>query len=770
MRRLAALSLIMLVPGALQAAASEIAAAGPPGPRAVPLTFEVATPGPTSAGIYDTQGRLVRVLWTMKTLLAGSQKAMWDGRDDQGNPVPPGKYQYRILLNRAVYRNVGAIGNRAEAPGPASATPCKLLALATDSDGAIYAGSGCPAPGFKKWDSTGRSLYQAILPNAGPDAEVYAIAVDTRYVYCAVTDGGTPGQDTHQIWRFRKADGKPAPFSGRTPDGVISIYAGHRSATPRQAEADLPSPRRPLHGLAVYGQSLFAVDGPGSRVVRFDRDTGMKQSAFAVSRPQALGIDSEGNLWVAHAHHRVSSYRQDGTLIREAITDIGEVESLSVGPHGELYVADSADGQVRIYNVAGSSGVLLGRLGRKAAVGDYGPGQFYFLSAAAVDREGNLITINRIGSGSRLARWSPDGRLCWELMGLECAGVGNYSPTTPDVFYTLNLQRYRLIDHNAGKWEYQGCMAPPDRDAPCEPLGAPRMVHLGSIDFCYVLQRDGVHVFRHARHGFQLAAMVGGLNSGAERRLAGLNIPAPEDSELWTWHDTNGNGRVEATEFLRPRRSGRQRGTGGLHIDSTEIDREGSLWFCDHTSGAVWVLKISSLDAWGNPVYDWSRLQQALPRDTSAFGFRPLLVRHDTDGSLYALGSAAGWQATSSGSRGTALVKFDRKNRRLWAVRLPESCAGIDIAPGGSVLAAGTGEACVYHYSPDGLLIGKLTPGEPLGGTCGGFENAACVAVNRDPRDRQLDVFVADTLGMRIGWYRINDREVKAVSGTLFVR
>ena len=45
-----------------------------------------------------------------------------------------------------------------------------------------------------------------------------------------------------------------------------------------------------------------------------------------------------------------------------------------------------------------------------------------------------------------------------------------------------------------------------------------------------------------------------------------------------------------------------------------------------------------------------------------------------------------------------------------------------------------------------------------MDGQSGWFDNHACVAVNRDPRDGILDVFSEDDYTLRMGWYRIDDR------------
>ena len=54
------------------------------------FSWTLSESGPTSAGIYDSQNRLVRVLWTKKMLAAGNYTSNWDGLDHNGSSSPCG--------------------------------------------------------------------------------------------------------------------------------------------------------------------------------------------------------------------------------------------------------------------------------------------------------------------------------------------------------------------------------------------------------------------------------------------------------------------------------------------------------------------------------------------------------------------------------------------------------------------------------------------------------------------------------------------------------
>ena len=63
--------------------------------NAVTLNFEIPTMDIVQLRIYDVKGALIRTLLN-RTMDGGPQSAIWDARDDQGNPVVPGAYFYSI--------------------------------------------------------------------------------------------------------------------------------------------------------------------------------------------------------------------------------------------------------------------------------------------------------------------------------------------------------------------------------------------------------------------------------------------------------------------------------------------------------------------------------------------------------------------------------------------------------------------------------------------------------------------------------------------------
>jgi len=120
---------------------------------------------------------------------------------------------------------------------------------------------------------------------------------------------------------------------------------------------------------------------------------------------------------------------------------------------------------------------------------------------------------------------------------------------------------------------------------------------------------------------------------------------------------------------------------------------------------------------------------------------------------------------------GWALRRYDTKGKTLRSVKLPQVCVGMDAIPGGKGVMLGYFEkAHIHHDNADGLLIGRMEPGAAAGKTTGWTDNTSAVAVSRDPRDGMLDVFGEDSWLNRNIWYRVDDRKIEYVTGTIEVK
>lgn len=60
------------------------------------LAFEISSPQPVSAGVFDISGRLVKRLINQEAMNSGRHEVVWNGRDDKGRSLPSGVYFLRV--------------------------------------------------------------------------------------------------------------------------------------------------------------------------------------------------------------------------------------------------------------------------------------------------------------------------------------------------------------------------------------------------------------------------------------------------------------------------------------------------------------------------------------------------------------------------------------------------------------------------------------------------------------------------------------------------
>jgi len=736
------------------------------------IAYSTAEGCQASCQILDGQGKIVRLLQVPTPVQRGRHGIDWDGLDDLGNPMPGGTYDARVILNPAVYKNMGAIGNTAT-PATIDQNPSQIGSVATDATGNVYTADGWDeaSQDFRKWDrDTGAHVFDAHgeIRSGNPNGLAYAIAVDDRYIYCATTSHTDHGQQ--HIRRFRLADGEPAPFpAGGATGGHILVHDRPDDEIPGGTdEATAKDMRTPLHAMVVAGDKLFVTDTLAGKILSFDRETGSSAGSLDSNMPLSLAVDSKGRLWVGHEDGSISVREQDGSQFRVAYTGLGHIQAMAFGPDDTLYVADSAAGRVLVYSPNGASRIF----GQKAAPGDYTPDHFYTLTALAVDRMGNLIVAQELPvDGSRLARFAPDGKVIWDQLGGEFCNTGNFSAEHPDEILTQDLHRY-IVDKQTGKWEFRGSVLDGEARYLRWPHGPMRVLKLGTGEFICQGFGDGLQVYRREGDVFRLCSMFGCVNPlpGGIYRDA-MTIPDDQrpQKKLWSWQDANGDGKVDDEEIEWEEDSD---GAGQWSHFGINVDQHGNALLCEFNN-SIMEVPMTGFDDKGNLVYGMLERRIVIPPDGSPSPVLsdPIMAVRGDDGSIYAFSrskvfpappeSGGGWMA------GWMLARYDGDGNPLWYTRLPEACPGMDHIPGGGVMLvsmkSGKNGCDIYHYTPEGALIGIFHPSPQFLDPGGIPDNTGSLSVSRDPRDGLLDVLVEDCLGNRFYWYRVDDRRKPTV-------
>lgn len=179
----------------------------------------------------------------------------------------------------------------------------------------------------------------------------------------------------------------------------------------------------------------------GTGQARFSGDGGPAVSA-ALNEPTALVVDASGRLYIADqsnnrvrvvdlttgvietvAGNGVAVYNGDGIPAVEA--GLAGPSGLAVGPGGELYVADTFNGRIRMVDrKTGAISTLVGDGGeyRYQDQGDRPSASLARPYGIAIDREGHMFITD---SDSHLVRrWDRDQKLITRVVGIGTAGFG----------------------------------------------------------------------------------------------------------------------------------------------------------------------------------------------------------------------------------------------------------------------------------------------------------------------------------------------------------
>lgn len=742
----------------------------------VNFKFYLKKSGMTSAGIFDEDDNLVRILWTEKELKEGYIDVMWDGKDNFGNEVKNGDYIFKIVVNNSKYENVGVIGNTGNPPDELQHIQSGIVTFDIDENGNIYTANDWEEAGhdFKVFGPDGKTIYHAgfqmrNLPKYNCLTD--AITVDENFIYCAGWMGWEEGKPGYiVITKFKKGDGKYVGFSDpeiKKEGGMVVLYKWEK----REFPENLKGYEKRLYtvvvlGLTVIDDVLYVTDAFAGKVHMFDKNTGRKIKEFDVKLPVCIRKDKEKRLWIAHERHKISIFDKDGNKISTPIEDIGEVKSIFIGEDNTLYVSDGESCEVKIYKIDGNKTIYLKSFGKKANLGDWEPDRFYVLNGAGVDNKGNIIVISGFPTGgARISKFSPDGKCLWDHLSVIFCNIGIYPPWRPDELLTTNFHRIILKNKDKGEWEYKGVVLIPESvKYKGWHGGIPKFIKLGNNEFFYF----GCRIYRREGEFYRLVSMVGGPKMNSD----GSFEKDKRKFGLWTWTDTNLNGEMDEEEIRWFKKSGESMlltEVYGMHPDS-----KGNIIFGDSAfTKSIWELPLIGFDKNGNPLYDWEKARVIIPQDKTDFQFLPKLAIRNENGDIYALGTSKFIKPPDNGYQwiwmgGWVLCKYNKDGERKWIIPLPHTCTGLDLIPENKGLMVGFFEkGYVYHYTTDGLLIGTLKIGEKAGNITGWLDNQSCIGVVRDRRDKKLDVFVEDSYLNRFIWYRVDDSDIKIYEKTI---
>jgi FlgD Ig-like domain len=336
------------------------------------FSFTLDEPCKTSAGVYTSDGTLIRTLWSkVRYYAAGTYAAAWDGLDDSSNAAPAGVYQIKLLQHNTEYVWDGAIGNTsAELSGPTvhqGFYPVQDMAI-IGTNAFYVSGYNEGRYNFRSFITTdpqhmASGLYWCYSPEDQVTYEPLMdinqrswtyVAADSNWVYFAAsTTRNSPYSGC--VIACNLTNYVPAYFS----NGVTIDNGNGQSFSGALFVGTQPG----LSGISVQqnGNLLAISVAPDNKVYLVDKRSGSAVANFNITHPERLNFSPDGSLWVISSNKTLVCYTNVGIspAVALIISSLSEPLDVAVNPTNAniILVADGGTSQqVKAFN---SSGTLL---------------------------------------------------------------------------------------------------------------------------------------------------------------------------------------------------------------------------------------------------------------------------------------------------------------------------------------------------------------------------------------------------------------------------
>ena len=608
-----------------------------PEPAYLKSMVQTATPGPVkisynlpydarvTLAINDATGKRVRNLIPAQQRKKGKNTERWDGLDDAGTPVPPGRYNYTAIYHNGIHTNwimsfanpgnptwdtkdgKGAYYGDHASPS-ATAAAGNYVALACPYGEAGTNLIGCDLDGKRLWGQHSRMMGGRM-----------SLATDGTYLWITSSIVNT-------VYRVKIATGEYAPWQK-----IVKDAEGRDSAV-----LDLPVTEKAGPSSLAVRNGILAICLPEENTIKLlDGNTGEVTKSLTIPSPRSAAFFPDGSLIVL----------SNGTLLR--VTADGASTPFTAQPVADGY-AVITDGQGNVYlSVRGKAqnvqvftpqGQPLREIGQRGGR----PYQGAFIDQAmlnpaqlAIDSKDRLWVAEEANNPKRTSIWSTDGTLAFDLIGTTSyAGAGAINPYDPTMAFSDNcVYKINLATGSSRPVYSLGKLNDPDAIFWPSVGSRCRVVKHGDTYYVYGSWRSGQSFCTMYKDGqWRIAAVVGIVARSIDPELpTDYTHPvfAGHTGDAYAWADRNGDGLVQADEMQFAKGITLQAGYWG-----TYPDEEGTIPYLDFGKQAIIKLPITGFTACGAPIYDVAHPQVLIVDRNILAGGEGMLLG-GSDGRVY---------------------------------------------------------------------------------------------------------------------------------------
>ncbi len=456
------------------------------------LPYKVSKNGYYTIAIVNSNGYIVRRLLTDEYLQKG-ESIYWNGLNDEGKPVSPGKYIFRGLYHTVPIRlkylttynspgnppwqNLSGTGEWGgdESNAEAVATVNNGIYLAWPVAECGYSIIGTNLNGRKKWGYFGMPL---ALGHSGS----CVLTAKGKYVYYAdEVSNYNNNQQYHyyvDITCLNRKTGLPARFSLLRPYDIIAEDTVNLSNPARSQvkvnwwwrlwkKKDFTLGTDAIHdnydfserciggnltGIAVNDGKLYVSLRVPGEILVFNDKTLSKITQWKIIKPAGLAFSPNGKLYAISNRSVVCVNLKTGKITPIITTNLQAPVDLTIGKNGNIYVSDWGKAQcVKVFNSKGKFIRIIGKYGGRPWVGKFNPDGMLMPRGITIDKNGKLWVTEDDYTPARISAWnSKTGKFLKEFIGSTWYG-GNYGgpiePNNPSlamsagVWYRINLKK-----------------------------------------------------------------------------------------------------------------------------------------------------------------------------------------------------------------------------------------------------------------------------------------------------------------------------------------
>lgn len=579
----------------------------------VDVSYSLPKDAMVTLAIDDKDGNRVRNLVASLPRKAGKNTEKWDGLSDDGKPVPPGEYAFKVIYHDGIQAKYvmsfanpgnpswdtadgkGAFYGDHSAPQAAAAAG-SFAALACPMGEAGKHLIGLDLEGQRQWGLTNRNTF---------DGGHISLATDGKILWV-----GDEGKGSN-IYRVDIATGRYAPWKKLAKDA-----SGNETPMLDLKSSTLPGGL--VKGQPGYNQWALAVK-PGElaasfaieNVVRiFDSETSATKAEIPVDAPTALTALPDG--WLVLSKGKLLRLAPDGKTTPFASESFPEGYGLATDAAGQVFLSvRGADQNVKVFSPDGKLVREIGVKGGRPSIGKYNPEGMLNPGQIAVDSKNRLWVPEEESNPKRTSVWDAgSGKLIREFVGTTSyCGAGAIDPYDPTIAYSNNTI-YRIdLDKGTSEPLYSLGARPVREDIfPPTVQAVSRVVKHGADTLIFNSRRTGqirVVVGRDGR--WQSAAALGIVRTGEDKEF-GVNFDvwpyAGHAGKCFAWADHNGDGLVQDSEitFASPQVDGKPAVLNAGYW-GTFPDPEGTVPFMMPGTNAILKFPIKGYTACGAPIY-----------------------------------------------------------------------------------------------------------------------------------------------------------------------